>query len=118
MFLFLDLNLHGLLFSFVISLTNNERLRNGYPNIWSLAQRRWGNAIAERTDQAGCILKYSGYHGSVNELKDNLQIEMLCCVTLLRWNMVKTGGVSRQNMVIIIVTTAADSLRILNGSLC
>lgn len=76
-FLFLALNLHGLLF-FVISLTNNERLRNGYPDIWSLAQRRWGNAFAERTDQAGCILKYSSYHGSVNELKDNSQIEMLC----------------------------------------
>lgn len=25
-----------------------------------------------------CILKYSSYHGSVNELKDNLQIERLC----------------------------------------
>lgn len=43
----------------------------------SLAQR-WGDAITESTGQAGCILKYSSYHGSVNELKDNLQIEMLC----------------------------------------
>lgn len=73
---FLALTLYGLL-SFVKSLKSKGWLRKGSPDLWSLAQRRWDGAKAERTVWTGLTGACFSYPGAANKSEDNLHVEIL-----------------------------------------